>query len=120
VDRAVITFDLGRARFNYRVVGVDLHAGCVLIHRSETDDFWTLPGGRAELLEPAARTIEREMREELGIEARAEQLVWVVEEFFEWHPVDALDPLRLYPEFLKTGLRNLPAGVEHVVVNELG
>lgn len=51
----MITFDADAGRFNCRVVGVALHERHVLIHRSETDDFGTLPGGRAELMEPAAR-----------------------------------------------------------------
>ena len=72
----MITFDGGPARFNFRVVGValDRERGRALLHRAEHDDFWSLPGGRAELLEPAEATLRREMREELGVEVAVERL----------------------------------------------
>ena len=80
--RAMITLDAGGIRFTYRVVAVALHNGRVLIHRAETDDFWALPGGRAELGETAHDTLRREMREELGQEVDVERLLWVAETFF--------------------------------------
>jgi ADP-ribose pyrophosphatase YjhB (NUDIX family) len=72
-------------QFNYRVVGIVIHNGRVLAHRGEDEGFWTLPGGHAELLEPAALTLKRELREELGIEVEVGRLVWVVENFFTWN-----------------------------------
>ena len=86
----MITLAHGDYSFNYRIVGVALHDGHVLLHRGESEDFWTLPGGRAELGEPAEETLRREMREELGVEVEVERLLWVVENFFSyqgrsWH-----------------------------------
>lgn len=78
----MIVFDVGNKRFNYRVVGICAHDGHVLLHRAERDDFWSLPGGRGELLEPSTETIRREFREELGCDVEVERLVWVVESFF--------------------------------------
>ena len=69
-------------RFLYRVVGVVAHEGHVLLHRAENDGFWSLPGGRCELLEPSAVALRREMREELGVNVGVERLLWVVENFF--------------------------------------
>jgi ADP-ribose pyrophosphatase YjhB (NUDIX family) len=80
----MITFDKGEARFNFRVAGIALNGHQVLIHRSEMDDFWSLPGGRVEMLEPARDALEREMLEELDVEIQVERLVWVVENFFEY------------------------------------
>jgi ADP-ribose pyrophosphatase YjhB (NUDIX family) len=80
----VITFEQDSKRFNHRVAGVSLRDGRVLLHRAETEDFWTLPGGRVELLEPSAEALRREMQEELGIEVEVERLLWVVENFFEY------------------------------------
>ena len=74
--------------FNYRIVGVALRDDEVLLHRAVTDDFWALPGGRAELLEPAETTLRREMREELGVEVWVERLLWVVENFFTFRGAD--------------------------------
>jgi ADP-ribose pyrophosphatase YjhB (NUDIX family) len=80
----MLSFDLDRGRFNFRVVGVVIHDGRVLLHHAEHDNFWALPGGRAELMEPSTATIAREMREELGVEVRVERLLWVVENFFQY------------------------------------
>jgi ADP-ribose pyrophosphatase YjhB (NUDIX family) len=80
----MITFDKGNFRFNYRAVAVVLNGKCVLLHREEHQDFWSLPGGRIELMESARDAIKREMEEELEVEAHVERLLWVVENFFEW------------------------------------
>ena len=57
--RRMITFDEDHIRFTNRVVGITCDRGRVLLHRVVTDDFWALPGGRAELLEPAAETLRQ-------------------------------------------------------------
>jgi len=80
----MITFEQGKVRFNYRIVGIALNGDRVLLHRWEKDDFWALPGGRGELLEPSQDTLAREMQEELDVDIRVDRLVWVVENFFEY------------------------------------
>lgn len=37
---------------------------------------------------------------------------------FRWFPFDELDNITLYPEFLKTGLRDLPEIAQHIVVHQ--
>ena len=71
-------------RFVYRVAGVAVHAGRVLLHRAEDDDFWALPGGRGEMLEPSTETLRREMGEETGLAVTVDRLLWVVENFFDY------------------------------------
>lgn len=83
----MISFRTDEGRFNYRVVAVALHREHVLVQRAVHDDFWALPGGRCELLEPAATTIKREMREELRVDADAQRLLWIVENFFTFEGV---------------------------------
>lgn len=83
--REMITFTRNNVRFTYRVVGVAIDNGYVLLHRAESDDFWALPGGRAELLEPGAQSLRREMREELNAEVEVVRLLWVAENFFHYH-----------------------------------
>jgi ADP-ribose pyrophosphatase YjhB (NUDIX family) len=90
--REMITFRGEGAKFNFRVIAVifDRAGERVLIHRGVSDPFWTLPGGRAELLESAEEGIKREMLEELEVEVKVERLLWVVENFFryndaQWH-----------------------------------
>ena len=82
--RRMITFNDNGIRFTNRIVGLAYDRGRVLLHRAESDDFWALPGGRAELLEPSPQTLVREMQEELDVTVRVERLVWVVENFFEY------------------------------------
>jgi ADP-ribose pyrophosphatase YjhB (NUDIX family) len=79
----MIRFDEGARRFNYRVAGVAIHDGCVLLHQADGDAFWTLPGGRAEHGETGEETIRREMREELDADLEVIRLLWFVENFFE-------------------------------------
>jgi 8-oxo-dGTP pyrophosphatase MutT (NUDIX family) len=86
MDR-MIRFDAGPPddpwRFNYRIVGVCIDAGRVLVHQAPGDPFWTLPGGRAELGESASQTLAREMQEELGLGVTVGRPLWLVENFFE-------------------------------------
>ena len=78
----MITFEKGSNCFNYRIAGVAIHESHVLLHRAQVDNFWTFPGGRAELGEPAEETLKREMREELSTEIEVVRLLWLVENFF--------------------------------------
>ncbi len=84
--RHMITFDRDNIRFTNRIVGIAYDGDRVLLHRAETDDFWALPGGRAELLETAAETLRREMREEMNEDVTVDRLVWIAENFFEFAP----------------------------------
>ncbi|HZT96034.1 MAG TPA: NUDIX domain-containing protein [Chloroflexota bacterium] len=72
----------GLAAFVFRVAGVAVPGQVVLLQRFEEHDCWCLPGGRVEMLEPAAEASRREMQEETGCSVGVERLVWVVENFF--------------------------------------
>jgi ADP-ribose pyrophosphatase YjhB (NUDIX family) len=87
MQTTVIRFDLGGQRFNYRVVGVAIHDGTVLLQRAGDEPFWTLTGGRAEIGEAAEHTIRREMREELSTDVEVVRLLWFVENFFDYDGV---------------------------------
>ncbi len=80
----MIRFDAGLDCFNYRIAGVAMHEGAVLLHQAAGDDFWTFPGGRAELGEPAEQTLKREMREEIDTEIEIVRLLWFVENFYTY------------------------------------
>jgi ADP-ribose pyrophosphatase YjhB (NUDIX family) len=80
----MIAFTQGKTRFSFRVAGVAIQDGCVLLHRFETDDFWALPGGHVELMETARDTLSREMKEEIGLDVTVGRLLWVVENFFDY------------------------------------
>jgi ADP-ribose pyrophosphatase YjhB (NUDIX family) len=155
--RHMITFDEENIRFTNRIVGIAYDGDRVLLHRAISDDFWAMPGGRAELLETAAETLCREMLEEMNEGVTVDRLVWIAENFFtygprqhheigfyflmhlspdsplrgktepfygqegdlkiifEWFPVETLEQVYLFPTFLRTGLKNLPASTVHIV-----
>ncbi len=78
----MISFEQDAIRFNYRVAGVLLHAGRILLTQVEGYDWWFLPGGRVELGEAAADALLREIHEELAVIAYVERLLWIAESFF--------------------------------------
>jgi ADP-ribose pyrophosphatase YjhB (NUDIX family) len=55
-----------------------------LLHQAEGDDFWVLPGGRAEFGEPAEQTLIREMKEEIDTDVEIVRPLWFVENFFRY------------------------------------
>jgi 8-oxo-dGTP pyrophosphatase MutT (NUDIX family) len=80
-----LSADAGPATLKFRVAGVILRRGQVLLHRGADDDFWTLPGGTIEAGERSDEARCREIAEELHItDARAVRLLWVVENRFTY------------------------------------
>lgn len=74
-------------KISNRVAGVALYQGHVLLHRAESDDFWSLPGGQIEHGETAQAALIREMREEIATEVTAGRLLYVVENFFTYREI---------------------------------
>ncbi len=101
----MITYTEGKNRFNYRVVGILIHNNKVLLHKVETDDFWSMPGGRVELIESSENALKREMAEELSINVTIDRLIWVVENFFNYENMD-------YYELSLFYLMNTPANCD--------
>jgi ADP-ribose pyrophosphatase YjhB (NUDIX family) len=89
-SRPLITFKPPDIRFTYRVGGILIQHEHLLCQSAGEEGFWFLPGGRAEVGEPARVTLLREMQEELGEAVQIERLLYVVENFFTdandlWH-----------------------------------
>jgi 8-oxo-dGTP pyrophosphatase MutT (NUDIX family) len=66
----------------YRVAGVMLNRGRVLLSTDEQVDFWVLPGGSVKPFESSDKAIRREFREEIGVDIEIVRLLWVVENSF--------------------------------------
>ncbi|MGG4479654.1 NUDIX hydrolase [Paenibacillus illinoisensis] len=79
-----ISYERNNNKFNFRVAGIVMDAGRVLLHKAEQDDFWNLPGGRVEMSEATEAAIVREMMEELGIHVEVQRLAFVNEDFFDY------------------------------------
>lgn len=84
----MIALDAGKDRFSYRVAGLAVEDGHVLLHSATHESFWTLPGGHVELGEDSASTLAREMAEEMALDVEVGRLVFVVENFFEYRGSD--------------------------------
>lgn len=83
-----IIFRTDKAVFNYRVAGIWIENGHVLIHRFVNDNHWSLPGGRVSITEESKTSLKREFLEELNVNIEVERLIWVLENFFNYEGKD--------------------------------
>lgn len=80
-----ILFRTEDAVFSYRVAGICMQNGKVLLQTtSDGDPTFAFPGGHVALGETNAETLIREFREEIGADVRVGELKWVAEVFFSW------------------------------------
>lgn len=82
-----ICLPVGNSLFNFRVAGVAVQNGKLLLHKTPTDNFWSLPGGRVDMFEFSKETLLREMVEEIGKTVTVGNLLWVVENFFSYNEI---------------------------------
>jgi len=110
IPRKMIVMAHHNARFGMRVAGIAIHEGHVLLQHTAQGDFWFLPGGRVEMLEPAAESLRREMKEEIDADVTVVRLLWVIENFFEENKLGhhelgmyfLIDPGSHFPYYDKT------------------
>lgn len=81
-------FETDVAIFNYRVAGIWIMDGHVLLHKSVIDEHWALPGGRVGIMEESKIGLEREFYEELEVDVKVERLIWITENFFNYNGKD--------------------------------
>ncbi len=77
-----VNFRIDDVRFNYRMAGVTIRGGKILLHRVEGNEFWSLPGGRCAIDEDSAYALGREYEEEMGQKVGLTRLLWFVEYFY--------------------------------------
>ena len=70
--------------FSYRVAGIVINNGKVLLQKTTDDDAYAFPGGHVELGETNEETLIREFAEEIGANVAVKELKWVAEVFFPW------------------------------------
>lgn len=70
--------------FSYRVAGICVHNGKVLLQTTTDDPAFAFPGGHVEFGETNEATLIREFKEEIGADIRVGELKWVAEVFFPW------------------------------------
>ena len=80
-----ILFKTEDAVFSYRVAGICVQNGKVLLQTTTGEDrSFAFPGGHVAFGETNAETLIREFREEIGAEVIVGDLKWVAEIFFPW------------------------------------
>lgn len=67
----------------YRVAGVLVWEGKILLFTDDLIDFWVIPGGLIKIFESSEEAIKREFYEETGISIKVERLLWTLENSFE-------------------------------------
>lgn len=77
-----ITFRTDGARFNLRAAAVIVNENRVLAMSDERSPYFYLPGGKIALGETAEEAALRELREELGIEAKVVRPLYIAQSFF--------------------------------------
>lgn len=82
-QRTMLSFRTGVERFNFRVAGVAMRDGHVLVCREDEDEFVMLPGGRVEFGEQSRVALAREVDEELRCTGEVGRLLFSAENFFE-------------------------------------
>ena len=70
--------------FSYRVGGLLIHNGKVLMQKLVGEDGYAFVGWHVALGETTAETIVREFKEEIGADINVERLFMVNENFFPW------------------------------------
>lgn len=70
--------------FSYRVAGICVQNGKLLLQKPTDDTAFAFPGGHVTLGETNAQTLVREFKEEIGADASVGDLKWVGELFFPW------------------------------------
>lgn len=78
-----LTFHTEEGIFNCRVCAVILRNGTLLAMKNERTPYYFLPGGRIRFGETMEEAVLREVREELGIEARILRPLWLNQGFFQ-------------------------------------
>lgn len=82
MTRHMLSFPFEGKRFNYRVAALIIVDGHVLVCDENDDGFSMLPGGRVELGEPSALSLEREIGEEIGLPAQLGAIALTSESFY--------------------------------------
>ena len=70
--------------FSYRVAGILIRDGKVLLQKPTNDTGYAFPGGHVEFGETNEDTLIREFKEEIGADIKVKEIKWVAEIFFPW------------------------------------
>jgi 8-oxo-dGTP pyrophosphatase MutT (NUDIX family) len=84
MDQQDILFKLKDKVFSYRVAGVLIRDGKVLLQRAAPDPGYAFPGGHVNFGETSQNALVREFKEEIAADIVPLRLLWIGENFFPW------------------------------------
>lgn len=76
-----ILFNHEQYKFSYRIAGVLIHNGFVLLQKPVDDDGYSIPGGHVDFGETSDTTLIREFKEEINADIKVGKLIAVGEIF---------------------------------------
>lgn len=79
-----ILFHKNDYSFSYRVAGILVHNGKILLQKPTNVEGFTIPGGHVTLGETSEETLKREFMEETGAIINVGELKWTGEIFESW------------------------------------
>ncbi len=79
-----ILFKIDDWIFSYRVAGILIHNGRILLQRPVGESSYAFPGGHVNLGETSQEALIREFKEEVLADIIPNRLMWMVENFFPW------------------------------------
>ncbi len=79
-----ILFKTEQYVFSYRVAGICIQNGKVLLQKPTNDNGFAFPGGHVAFGETNKETLLREFKEEIGADISVGELKWVGEIFIPW------------------------------------
>ena len=94
--------------FSYRVTGICIQDGKVLLQKPTNDDGFAFPGGHVALGETNEETLIRELQ----LEGRNFEIE------FHWIPLDKISEIEIYPANVVSLLASLSDGVQHSIYRE--
>jgi 8-oxo-dGTP pyrophosphatase MutT (NUDIX family) len=82
MNQADLFFKTDDFSFSYRLAGILIKDGKVLLQRALDDEGYAFPGGHAVFPETNEETLKREFMEEISADVIVKELKWVGEIFF--------------------------------------
>lgn len=79
-----ILFKTDDAVFSYRIGGILIHEGKILLQKPKNDDGYAIPGGHVVFGETSCQALIREFSEEIHADIEILRPVFVGEIFFPW------------------------------------
>lgn len=70
--------------FSYRVAGIVIQNGMILLQKPISDTGFSFPGGHVSFGETNEETLIREFKEEIGADIKVNELKWIGEIFSPW------------------------------------